>query len=942
MKGARIAVKNQDEIKNRVRQEKNPNVKIKLAFLNLVSDSRSDLERICELCGVAVSTGYQWVREWNEKGYESVKEKRNRGGRPPKLSDEDLKQLRACLEKKEMWGLKEVRGVIKERFGADLSEDQVARILKQKLYFSAQAMRREHEGLETRLEERNAELAGANEALQAEIRERELAEEALRESELRYLFLAKNLPRGIMHIMDKDMRYVFNEGEELKNIGLSNEPLVGKSIFEVLPRDTAEMMEANYQRVFDGEPVTFEGEFAGNTYLINAVPMNYKDGAVNQILVLSVNITERKRIEEMLRESEEKYRGLFDNAGDAVITLDLDDRITSWNKSAERIFGWKSEEVVGKKLTEFTIPEDRYAERDQIIRDALLGKNISGIETVRMRRDGGRIHVSLTFSPIINAERKITGLSGIVRDITERKSADEERLRLIEEIKKKHIQTENLAMNLRKERDTLQIIMENTGAHLAYLDSNFNFIRVNSAYAKGSGHNKEELIGRNHFELFPDPDNRAIFEKARGSGEAVEFKAKPFEFADQPWRGVTYWDWTLTPLKDESGKVDRLVLSLMDVTERIRAEKTMESALDYAESIVDTVPVPLVILDRELKVKTANHAFYRTFKVPIEETRDNLLYDIGNRKWDIPKLRELLEKIIPDNAEINEFEVTQELPNIGQRTFLLNARKFHQEKTEMILLSLDDVTERKRIEDMKLENERLIYANRTKTEFLNIMSHELRTPLTSVIGYSILLKEKAHGKLNQKQEFYMESILANSKHLLDLINSTLDLAKIEAGKMELVIENVSVPQVIDEGLSLIKEKASMQKVLLKKKLDPVLGSIEADGQKFKQILFNLLSNALKFSKEGGVVTVSAGKEGDMAKISVSDTGIGMREEDMPKLFQKFVQLDSGISRKYGGTGLGLAITKQLVEMHGGKITVESSYGKGSTFTILLPISAKRL
>ncbi|MCZ7393109.1 MAG: MEKHLA domain-containing protein, partial [Candidatus Methanoperedens sp.] len=652
------------------------------------------------------------------------------------------------------------------------------------------------------------------------------------------------------------------------------------------------------------------------------------------------DITERKLIEEALRESEQKYRNLFDSAVDAIITIDLEDRITSWNQGAERIFGWTSE-AIGKNLNELTIPKDLQSERKKILRDALTGKNITGIETVRLRKDGRRVDVSLTFSPIINTEGKIIGLSGIVRDITERKQAEKERLRLIEEIKKRHGQAENLAMNLKKERDTLQIIMENTGTQLAYLDSNFNFVRVNSAYADGSGHKKGELIGKNYFELFPDPENKAIFERVRDTGEAVEFKARPFEFPDQPWRGTTYRDWTLTPIKEASGKVDRLVLSLVDVTERIKAEQATQKALTYAESIVDTVPQPLVIIDSSLRVKTANHAFYKIFKVSIEDTKDKLLYELGNRQWDIPELRKLLEEVIPRNKHVKDFRVDHEFPIIGKRTMLLNASSFYQDGAEMILLAIDDITEREKIEEVRLENERLMSASRARSEFLTVMSHELRTPLTSIIGYSILLKEKTYGGLNEKQEFYVDNTLTSSKHLLDLINGILDLAKIEAGKIELAFEDVSVPDTINEVLYLMKEKAAGQNIVLKKELDPAMSLIKADRQKFKQILFNLLSNALKFSKEdGGTVTISAKKEGNMAKISISDAGIGIREDDIPKLFQKFEQLDSGISRKYGGTGLGLAITKQLVELHGGKITVESRYREGSTFTFLLPTAGR--
>ncbi|MFA4956837.1 MAG: HAMP domain-containing sensor histidine kinase [Candidatus Methanoperedens sp.] len=249
-----------------------------------------------------------------------------------------------------------------------------------------------------------------------------------------------------------------------------------------------------------------------------------------------------------------------------------------------------------------------------------------------------------------------------------------------------------------------------------------------------------------------------------------------------------------------------------------------------------------------------------------------------------------------------------------------------------------ELKERKKLQEVHLENLRLEAADKAKSEFIANMSHELRTPLNSSIGFSELLKQGMAGELNEKQKHYVDNILTSNQFLLTLINDILDISKIEAGKIELVIDKMSVPETIQETLSLIKEKAMKHNVLLKTEFDPELEFIEADKQRVKQILFNLINNAVKFSKEeGGTVTITAKKEGAMAQISVSDTGIGIKEENVCKLFHKFEQLESGISQKYGGTGLGLAITKQLVEQHGGTITAQSKYRAESTFTFTLPI-----
>ncbi len=400
----------------------------------------------------------------------------------------------------------------------------------------------------------------------------------------------------------------------------------------------------------------------------------------------------------------------------------------------------------------------------------------------------------------------------------------------------------------------------------------------------------------------------------------------------------------ILPYRTSENIIDGAIITFIDITTRKRIEQTERDSRIFADSVIDTMWESLVILDNELRVISANMAFYKTFQVSKEETEKKLIYNIGGHQWDLPELRVLLEEIIPRDSKFNDFEMEYEFPRIGYRKMMLNARRFYPEGRgkEMILLAIEDITERKKLEGLRLENERLISASKARSEFLTIMSHELRTPLTSVIGYSIILEGKTQGELNEKQRFFVDNILKSSKHLLDLINNFLELAKTEAGKQEMVFEKISVPDAINEIFKLIKENAADRNIILKKEFDPEMLSIQADRRALKQMLFNLLSNAMKFSKkEGGIITVSTKRENDMVKISVADTGIGIKEEDLPRLFRKFEQLDSGISRKYDGTGLGLAITKQLVDMHGGKIWIESKYGEGSNFIFLLPIGRKK-
>ena len=472
-------------------------------------------------------------------------------------------------------------------------------------------------------------------------------------------------------------------------------------------------------------------------------------------------------------------------------------------------------------------------------------------------------------------------------------------------------------------------------------DKNGLIIEVNLTAANKLGVERSFLI-KKPFSLFLSPGSKDVFYLYLRHVFRTSLKqACELKLVDK--KGVSF-DIQLESItvQDGEGNSSYCRAAMSDITELKRTGEAIQDALAYAESIIDTIQEPLVILDSYQKVKKVNHAFYKTFKIPIEDTKDRSLYELGNGLWNIPRLKELLEEIISRKNQFKDFEVEQEFPDVGPKVMSLNACRLNRAGVDMILLAMEDITERKKLEELGRENERLTSANKTRSEFLTIMSHELRTPLTAVIGYSIILRGNTQGKLNQKQSFFVDNILASSKHLLDLINNFLDLAKIEAGKLELVIEEINVSEILNDILKLFKENAQEHNLIIKKKFDPELKSIKADRRALKQILFNLMGNAIKFSKqEGGIVTVSAKREGDMVKISVSDKGIGIKEEELRRLFQKFEQLDSGTSRKYEGTGLGLAITKQLVELHGGKITVESKYGQGSTFTFSLPIDEKK-
>ena len=281
----------------------------------------------------------------------------------------------------------------------------------------------------------------------------------------------------------------------------------------------------------------------------------------------------------------------------------------------------------------------------------------------------------------------------------------------------------------------------------------------------------------------------------------------------------------------------------------------------------------------------------------------------------------LRERVLRDTEQLEE--------RVRQRTHDLNDSNARLES---------EVAERRRAETAAA------HANRLKSEFLATMSHELRTPLNAIIGFAEVLKDDLVGELSEQQREYVGDILDSGEHLLQLINDILDLSKVEAGKMDLDLDAVDLKPLFGNSLAMVKEKALAQRIELVADVDASLDSAWLDARKVKQIVYNLLSNAVKFTPSGGTVVLRVApveQDGWWLAVSVTDTGIGISVADQARLFQPFVQIDGSLAKQFEGTGLGLAMVKRLTELQGGSVSLDSAPGKGSTFTVLLPLRQSR-
>lgn len=470
---------------------------------------------------------------------------------------------------------------------------------------------------------------------------------------------------------------------------------------------------------------------------------------------------------------------------------------------------------------------------------------------------------------------------------------------------------------------TFQLIVESAPNAMILVNKDGKIAFLNGQTEKLFGYSRNELIDQGIEIIIParyrerHPDFRNMFfmsphARAMGAGrELYALKKNGTEFPVEIG---------LNPLVTVEGTL--VLAAIIDITERKKAEERFRL-------VVESAPNAMVLINAEGKITLVNSQTEKLFGFSREELFNNgveiLIPDRFKDKhpgyrgsfFNMPKARSMGagRDLYARRKDGSEFPVE------------IGLNPLETEEGPMVLAAIIDITERKMQE-----------ANRLKSDFLANMSHELRTPMNAIIGFSELLIDKRVGDLNEKQLDYLNDIYTSGNHLLRLINDVLDIAKIESGKTELVLETFNVTEAIEEVMKILTPIAQKRNVTISLSLSPDVGVVELDKGKFKQVLYNLLSNAIKFNySEGQVRVETAATAGGFFIMKIIDTGIGIAPGDLKKLFIPFVQLDAGTTRKHEGTGLGLALTKTIIALHGGQVNVESIEGKGSTFSVVLPL-----
>ncbi len=727
--------------------------------------------------------------------------------------------------------------------------------------------------------------------------------------------------------------------------GRSREELIGTD-FSTYFTDPGRA-RAGYEAAFrTGSVRDYELEIRHTSGRLTSVIYNatvYRDeaGGVAGVFAAARDITERKKAEQEWS----RLAAIVDSSDDAIIGKTLDGTIVSWNSGAEKIYGYADTEIVGRHIS-VLVPPDQVDEIDGILARIWDGNPVHHYETVRIRKDGSPIQISLTLSPIRNRDGRVVGASTIARDITARKLAEE---------------------GVRRANEYNRSLIEASLDPLVTISADGMISDVNEATVRVTGVPREELIDTDFSTYFTEPEKaKTGYETVFRDGSVTDYEL-----------GIRHRDGRVIPVlynatvyRDEAGGVAGIFASARDVTERKKAEEAIRRANEYNRSLIEASLDPLVTISADGMISDVNEATVRVTGVPREELIGT---NFSHYFTDPGRARAGYEAVFRDGSVTDyELEIRHRVGRVVP--VLYNATVYRDETGGVagVFAAARDMTEQKRAEaalrtaynelddrvkertadlveanrqleqeiaehratadQLRRKSEELARSNRELQQFAYIASHDLQEPLRAISGFTELLERRYRGQIDERADRYINFIIDGTDQMQQVIQDLLAYSRVQtkAHEFDLIDANRALEQALCNLQVSIRERGARVTV------EGPLPEIFADGIQLTQVFQNLIGNALKFQRPGATpeIRVSAVREGSDWAFSIADNGIGIDARHLDRIFMLFQRLHA--KGDYEGTGIGLAICKRIVERHGGSIAVRSTPGAGSTFTFSIP------
>jgi PAS domain S-box-containing protein len=749
-----------------------------------------------------------------------------------------------------------------------------------------------------------------------DVTEHRRAEEALQTSEKRYrrfvegnaaAYLRAKADGRILECNESFVRMLgFRSREELQAVR-------AEDLYVNSPERQAMIKQLREQKALSNFEVTYKSKDGAPVFaLVNISLVAENDGELLE--GTAIDITKRKRAEEAIVASEQRYAELFENAQDAILTTDLTGRFTAANRAAEQVTGYAREEIVGMSLLHLLVPELGDLARQELVRLAAGGAEPATKEWEIITKDGHRVPVEVSTRTIYDGG-KPAGTQAIARDITERKRAEE---------------------TLQESELRFRQLTENINEVFWISDPQLTkMIYISPAYERIWGATQQSLY-----------DNPVSFVDAIHPDDRERILAKLPEQApggfDEEYRilqpnGSVRWVHARTfPIRDEQGKIYRACGIAQDITERKHAKEELFQSRQMLHSILDTIPQRVFWKDRNMIYLGCNKtlAIDAGLKDPSEIVgrNDHLL----SWKASAELYRADDKQVMESNTPRLNFEEVLARPD-GSETWIRTNKlplRGHDGEVIGVIGTYDDITAEKRAKvELARAKDLAEAASLAKSEFLANMSHEIRTPMNGIIGMTDLALDT---NLTAEQREFLGMVRESADSLLTIINDILDFSRIEAGKFALDIIEFDLDDCLANIAKTFAPRAHGKGLELAYQVQPeVPRALLGDPSRLRQIIVNLIGNAIKFTEQGEVVlrvkTEERSEAGVRLQFAVRDTGPGIARDKQAVIFEAFTQADSSTTRRYGGTGLGLKISTNLVKMMEGRLWVESDLGQGSTF-----------